>query len=681
MEELLQRLLDWTALHPYAFSAAVFLVALMESLVVLGLLIPGAALLFGAGALIATGALPLYPIMLWTVLGAAIGDIVSFLLGWHYHQRLRVLWPFRRYPQLVNRGVDFFVRHGGKSVFMARFIGPLRPVVPAIAGMMNMPVPRFLLIDCIACLLWAPLYILPGIVFGASLGLAAEVAGRLVVLLVLVAGIAWIGVWLAGNLIRLLQPHALGIVEKLLDWSRNHPLIRPLAGSLLDPDHPEARGLTVLSVLFFITLWLLLLIWRQVLHGEFIGGIDAYIFHTFSTLRTPWADTAMLFFTQLGANPVLISVLLVCCGWLLLKGNSKAAVHWLATFICAGLLTWILKVTTQVPRPLAAATGFSFPSAHAGMSVAVYGYLALLIARELPQHQRWLPYLCAGCLVVPIALSRLYLGAHWFSDVLAGLTLGLFWVTLIGIAYDRHPAPRLPVRRVSMLAVLVMALSTSLQFSNTLHDQRYFAGPETVERITLETWRNSNWQRLPGWRIDLEGSHVQPLNLQWAGSLQELQSLLLNQGWQQPVGLTALSALNWLAPEPKISELPVLPEVNDGVHQQLLLVAPHDGQEQRLTVLRLWPSAIEITDQHIPVWLGKVSYQYLEKSMPLIRYLRSADEYDEPLLQLATALHAAPGVRMQWRQREKTEAASDWRGNVLLAWQAQTVSGLYNLSR
>jgi len=669
MEELLQRSLVWITLHPYAFNAAVFLVALMESLVVLGLLIPGAALLFGSGALIATGALTLYPILLWTILGAAFGDILSFLLGWHYHQRLRVLWPFRRYPAMVNRGVDFFVRHGGKSVFMARFIGPLRPVVPAIAGMMNMPVSRFLLIDVIACLLWAPVYILPGMVFGASLGLAAEVAGRLVVLLVIIAGLAWIGVWLIGNSIRLLQPHALGGIDKVLDWSRNHPYIRPLAGSLLDPDHPEARGLTILSVLFFITLWLLLLIWREVLHGQFIGGIDAYVFHTLGNLRTPWADSVMQFFTRLGEPSVLAGCIVLCCAWLLLKGNTRAAAHWGAVYVCTGLLTWILKISARVPRPIHFTDGYSFPSAHASMSVAVYGYLALLIARELPHTRRWLPYFCAGCVVVPIALSRLYLGAHWFSDVLAGLTLGIFWVTLIGIAYDRHPGPRVPVRRLLLLSLLVTGLAASLQFGRHPQDGRYYELPAERQRITLETWRNYSWQQLPGWRIDLEGRDGQPLNIQWAGTLAELQALLGRRGWQQPTGVTLLTALNWLAPAPHIGELPVLPEVNDGVHQQLLLVAPHGDDERRLTVLRLWPSTIELLDTHEPVWVGKVSYQYLENSLPLLSYLRTADDFDGPLLHLAAALRTAPGLRMEWRNRRIPEAAVHWRGDVLLAWQ------------
>ncbi|MDX2457267.1 MAG: bifunctional DedA family/phosphatase PAP2 family protein, partial [Gammaproteobacteria bacterium] len=498
MEELLQNLLHWIALHPIAFSVAVFFIALMESLVVLGLLIPGAALLFGAGALMATGTLPIVPIMLSTIAGAIVGDFVSFLLGQHYHQRLRVIWPFRRYPVLVNRGVDFFVRNGGKSVFMARFIGPLRPIVPAIAGMMNMSTARFLVIDIIASVLWAPVYILPGMVFGASLGLAAEVAGRLVVLLVMIAGIAWLGVWLTGTLIRLLQPHIASALEKTLEYSRNHPLVKPLAGSLLDPDHPEARGLAVLSVLFFITLWLLLLTSRQVLHGHWLDGVDAYIFHSLENLRTPWADQVMVFITQFGDQALLAIVLAGSCAWLFWKRYTKAAWHWVAVYVSAGLLTWVLKNTVQVPRPLAAYNGYSFPSAHSSMSLAVYGFLALIIARELHITRRWLPYFGAGLVIVSIALSRLYLGVHWFSDVLAGLLLGLVWVALIGIAYDRHPAPRLPVKRLLGITALLLIITGTWQTQHEFKQELAHYTPQTpIHRITLPTWKTGGWAQLP----------------------------------------------------------------------------------------------------------------------------------------------------------------------------------------
>ena len=673
MDSLLQNMLDWITMHPHIFSIAVFVVALMESLVVLGLLIPGAALLFGAGALMATGALPILPILFWTIAGAIVGDTISFLLGHHYHQRLRVIWPFRRYPRLVNRGVDFFVRHGGKSVFMARFIGPLRPIVPAIAGMMNMTTARFLLVDSIASILWAPVYILPGMVFGASLGLAAEVAGRLVVLLVIIAGTAWLGIWLTANLIRLLQPHAAAVLARLLDWSRNHPRIRPLAGSLLDPDHPEARGLAMLSVLLFITLWLFLLISRQVLHGHMLAGVDTYVFHALENLRTPWVDNAAVFITQFGNKPLLAMVVAGGCAWLFWKRYTKAAWHWLAVYAFAGLLTWVLKVTVQVERPGGITDSYSFPSAHTSMSLVVYGFLALMIARELPQPRRWLPYTLTGLVVIAIALSRLYLGVHWFSDVLAGLTLGIFWVALIGIAYDRHPAPALPVKRLLTVTLLLLALTGSWQTQQNFSRQlaAYAPRPE-VHRITAATWKAAGWEQLPAYRVDIEGKNEQPMNLQWAGSLETLQETLLQAGWREAPPLSPLNAMNWLAPEADIDSLPILPQVHDGQHQEFLMVAPATAARERLIVVRLWSSNRELLDSGQSVWLGKAAYLYLEQDLPLIAYLRTAPDFQSPLGYLQSTLQQAGNIGMVLRTSPERSARIQWQGRVLLAWETAT---------
>ena len=668
MEDLLQTLLDWIALHPYAFNAAVFCIALMESLVVLGLLIPGAAMLFGAGALIATGTLPLYPIMFWTMAGAFVGDTLSFFLGFHYHQRLRVMWPFRRYPELVNRGVDFFIRHGGKSIFMARFIGPIRPIVPAIAGMMNMTTTRFLLIDVIACILWAPAYLLPGMVFGASLGLAAEVAGRLVVLLVTITGFAWFSIWLVGNLVRALRPHVAVLTERVLNWSRSHPLIKPLAGSLLDPDHPEARGLAILSVLFFITVWLLLWISSQVLQGEFLGGIDAYVFHTLDNLRTPWADNVMVFFTLLGDYRLLAAVFTGSMLWLLWKRRSKAALHWLAAVTSAGLLTWILKITTRIQRPLDYPVSYSFPSSHASMSVAVYGFLALLVARELPQSRRWLPYLAAGLLIMPIAFSRIYLGAHWLSDVLAGLSLGLFWVALIGIAYDRHPAPALPVRQLLLVSVSLLLLTGGWQTRQHFTTEIAHYAPTIQTQLTTRAdWLATEWKTLPAFRVDLEGRHDQPINFQWAGSLETLRNVLVRHGWRMAPALNPVNAMNWLAPNANIGSLPVLPEVNDGQHQALLLIAPRIAGSEQLTVIRLWPSRLRFGQPEEAIWIGKVAMLYLEDRLPLISYLRSGTDYSAPLEELIATLQKSTAVEMVIRTRKPGIHEQGWQGVVLLA--------------
>ena len=139
----------------------------------------------------------------------------------------------------------------------------------------------------------------------------------------------------------------------------------------------------------------------------------------------------------------------------------------------------------------------------------------MLIARELPFKHRWLPYTVAGIPVVAIAFSRLYLGVHWFSDVLGGASVGLLWVTLLGIAYDRHPAPALPLKRLLAvsLAVLFMAGAWQLEFRYR-QDLSDYAPRTEMQTVTLLEWLNNYWRKLPVYRIDIEGVNKQPLNFQ-----------------------------------------------------------------------------------------------------------------------------------------------------------------------
>ncbi|MDX1655736.1 MAG: DedA family protein, partial [Candidatus Competibacteraceae bacterium] len=206
MTELLPALLDWTAAHPALMGLLIFAVALGESLAMVGMLVPGAVLMFGFGTLIALGHLDFYAAWTWAALGAIVGDGLSFWLGRVYRQRLRELWPFSRHPLMLSRSEAFFRRHGGKSVLMGRFFGPVRAVIPAVAGMLDMPTGRFLVVNVLSALLWAPAYLLPGMVFGASLELASQVAWRLVVLVVLVLVLLWLTVYLVTGLYRLLHP-------------------------------------------------------------------------------------------------------------------------------------------------------------------------------------------------------------------------------------------------------------------------------------------------------------------------------------------------------------------------------------------------------------------------------------------------------------------------------------------
>jgi membrane protein DedA with SNARE-associated domain len=190
--ESLQPVLDWIQQHPGLAGLVVFTVAAVESLAVVGILVPGIVFMLGVGALVGLGVLEFWSTVLWATVGAVAGDGLSYWLGRHFDKQLRSIWPFTKHPDLIPRGEQFFHKHGGKSILFGRFIGPIRPIIPAIAGIMHMNPYHFYFVNIVSAVTWAPIVLLPGVVFGSSLHLAGAVSGRLVMLVLLLVGIAWL---------------------------------------------------------------------------------------------------------------------------------------------------------------------------------------------------------------------------------------------------------------------------------------------------------------------------------------------------------------------------------------------------------------------------------------------------------------------------------------------------------
>lgn len=182
--EIIQPILDWITNHPDLSGLIVFLVAAGESLALVGIVVPGVVFMLSIGTLVGLGALNLLDTLIWAALGAIAGDWISYWLGRHFDQQLRHVWPLSRYPKLIPKGEKFFIRHGGKSILFGRFVGPLRPIIPAVAGIMHMSQPKFYFMNILSAVLWAPVVILPGVAFGESLQLAQEVFGKLIILIV-----------------------------------------------------------------------------------------------------------------------------------------------------------------------------------------------------------------------------------------------------------------------------------------------------------------------------------------------------------------------------------------------------------------------------------------------------------------------------------------------------------------
>lgn len=613
----IEALLNWLSAHSGMAGLVAFAIALLESLAMVGLFMPGAVLMFAVGAVIGTGALPFWPMMAWAAAGAIAGDGISFWLGRHFHQGLAQHWPFRSHPQWLESAGVFFQRHGGKSVLFGRFVGPIRPVIPAVAGMMNMPVGRFLLVNVFSGLLWAPAYLLPGIVFGASLGLAAEVAGRLVLLVLALTAVVGLSVWAVRSAWRFMQPRAQALVRHGLAFARAHPMAGRIPAALLDPSRHELTGLTVLGGILIVASAVFIALLDEVGASSDLASADNVVYHVLQLLRTPWMDRVMVVITALGDWQVLLALFAVLFVWLALHRRWSAALHWLAAAAFAQILIQAVKMTTSVARPVDVYTGttaFSFPSGHATSSMVVYGFLAVLVARELPPARRWLAYAATAPLIALIAFSRLYLGVHWLSDVVGGLSLGLIWVALLGIAYRQHPAATLSWRR------LVAAASLSLAAAAAIHVPAHFTADllryrvePVLSSMAHTAWWSTHWRSLPAAREDLRGRPAHPLNVQYAGELAPLATQLAQAGWHTPPPLNAINWLRWFGGG-SIATLPLLPQVHDGHHEQLLLVKPEP--EGRLYALRLWDSGTRLQPHGQTLWIGTASELVTQRPFP-----------------------------------------------------------------
>lgn len=438
----------WLIEHPDWIVLLVFAMSALEAVAFIGIAIPGVAALFALTLIAGSAGLDFWLILASGILGAMVGDGISFLLGKVFKHRIETVWPFRKHPQWLAGGEAFFERHGGKSIIIGRFIGPLRTFVPLAAGILNMPAWRFLWMNFVSAIAWAPFHILPGYGLGAAAS-HPLMPGQDQMLLLggLVALIFGLGIglpWLAGQLSERLAPR-LPAEAALHGWLRTTDL------------RPESQALAVLMALAGLGLFLLLALNLTAWHDW-----DVALAAELSALRHPLLEVAFAIMTTLGNRAALLTFLTPILVWLAWRRQWSAVAHGLLVIALALLLPEWLKALFAVPRPDLVALpprSFAFPSGHATSAILVWGYLAILLKRGLPPGHIAIPVTLALALILPIALSRLYLGLHWSSDVLGGLLLGGSLLALLRWSYYRHAQTTLSGLELSLVFTLALAVT------------------------------------------------------------------------------------------------------------------------------------------------------------------------------------------------------------------------------
>jgi len=308
--------------------ALVFFLAFSESFPFIGSIIPGTTIILAIAALVPTGAIDIWWLLGSAILGAIVGDGFSYWLGYRYHEEILAMWPFRKYPQLIMVGRAQIEKHGGKSVFIARFTPAIRAVVPIVAGILRMDPWRFYLVNVGSAFAWAVSHIIPAVVAGASLALAGEVGGRLLALIVILIVVLWLIIIIVRRIVRQGLPLLANGLFRLWHWARNHDnwVSREIL-SALDPTHNELKGLLGLIGLLIVSGWTLVGILREVVTGDPLLRADQAVFNFMQAVRTVWGDRVMVILTELGDAVVTISVVLAVTLWLVARQAWRAAMQ------------------------------------------------------------------------------------------------------------------------------------------------------------------------------------------------------------------------------------------------------------------------------------------------------------------------------------------------------------------
>ncbi len=615
VHDLIKHLVAWIYLHPNWAGLALFLLSAVESIAVIGFLIPGTIVMTAVGIFIGAGLLPYWPMVLWAASGSLFGDALSFTLGYYVKDNLNQIWPFRTRQHWLTKGQLFFQKHGGKSIFFARFIGPIRALAPIIAGAMRMPASKFYIIDSCSAFLWGAVYLLPGILLGeASLELPPDITEHLFRFVFLTLIILIAGAWVA----RIMILHINEVVKNALSclWTkmkespsfifichlfRHHEL-----------DHPRGQ-LGTLFVFVFVLITFILLTLAAFTNHPMLVTYNLEIHHYLQSLRMHWLDNLMLATTVLGQKEILAFIFFAVFVWLSYKRCWRAAIFWAGAFLLGVGAAYILKTAIHFHRPnqfFEAIDGFSYPSGHVVLVTILYGGLAYLTANYSSKKYRWLSYTNAILLIAAVACSRAFLGVHWLSDIIGSILLG--WLSLLCMAffYQRHPSQNIQANKL-LPAVIVLQVILSWAYLHHYYPRMvedYQLHPLTkTQTLEANTWWQDGYPAASMIATNRFGVPKELLNIQWAGNANDISQLLTAQGWR-----SSLEPHNWVLeiqhPENKtpVINLELKTRFFEDKKPKLIFYKPLNILHTFM-VLQLWETNITLNPSTMKIFAGKLS--------------------------------------------------------------------------
>ncbi|STX29092.1 Legionella secretion system protein Y [Legionella beliardensis] len=615
--EYVQPITIWLEAHPHWALLFTFLVSFTESLAIVGSIIPGSVTMTAIGILAGSGIMRIDLTLLAAILGAVGGDSFSYLLGYTFRDRLRDIWPFSKNPTWLAYGQNYFQRHGGKSVLLGRFIGPLRSLIPLIAGMMRMSQWQFLTANVLSAIGWALLYVMPGIFIGAaSSELSPEIATRLfIVVLIFLAGLWLITVtvkWLVIQLNYFLRIQ----LQDFWTWSGKHPRLAKLIQFLTPPGESKHYQTASLCLVFILSFFLFCLLSFFVIQGIGHKTINEPIHFFLQSLKTHPFDVCFISFSQFVSNLSLICLFAFILLIAIYLQDRRTLTYWLSlNFSCVVVLA-LTHFFIDSPRPvdlLEIKAGNSYPAIH--LTFATAQFLAIIFFLNKYGKCRFNQFLAV---LLPIVLliagiAYIYLGDNWVTDILGAYLAGLSISLLHWLLYRRHGNPLEYQPFLSPLLFLILMASTTfslfINYETAVRSHQAFLAQYV---FTDDLWWNQQKPLLPIFRTNRFGKNISLFNIQYAGNLSHLEAALLNSGWHKENESFVKSLVKRISGGHSSLDSPLMAQLYLNRKPALVMTYQPNPNEPGV-ILRMWRSNYHLTHFQQPIWLGSANLFSLAK--------------------------------------------------------------------
>ncbi len=420
--------MTWLTDSPALILIAILITCFLESFALLGLLIPGVVVLFSLTALAQHADIGLIPLLITGAIGGFIADICSFLIGARLQNNLHQ-WPWlKRHENWLNQGQWFIRKWGWLSVIIGRFLGPIRPVIPLVAGSLGMKKTLFVPLSGFTVLFWAPAYLLPGYYTGelTELWKIQPLSTRSLIMFLLTAVAI--------------------SVSALAIYHHTHPHRWHLKGWLTA--HQAERWpitATVILVCSLLAIAGVVLWWPDSLDTAFQRWPEFW--------QQSFAAPAWHIAHQLSTLEIALSCIAPGLLWLAIANQVRLAI----LFAFGAATLYLLSTLTG--------TFFSNETAAAGLVMTVFAlvFFANLVNHRKAAHHKWRVYFITSQWIVILMTGRLWEGNLLLSETIQCVCIALIANALVRIAWQIwHLPQRIPSFTSMMGLISLFALSAAL---------------------------------------------------------------------------------------------------------------------------------------------------------------------------------------------------------------------------